>query len=335
VRLGVSTDLSSVRGLVWDCWFPTGPAAPPGLPEHVFFLHAESRWLPTERNSHARLGHAVRTSSGLWLPDEQPVLTPRPDGFDQTIWSGSVLSLDDDWHLLLYTGCTLDDPAVPYVQRVGLAVCSDPSMEHWVRYADPVLVPGAPYSTYEGDGAGHIFRDPYLFVGPDSRVYAAFSARLAESPPPFNACIGLAVATNDQFTEWQFLPPLADGTAEYSEMEVPQVIEHDGKWYIFFTVHARHYAQQLARQLGEATGGLHCFVADAFGEPAAPANADGLVWDHEWIRAPRLFGVPSNDTYAAQGWRDGELTNRDFIGGLGPLMSVTLAGREVTARLYG
>jgi levansucrase len=336
VQPGASSDLSSAYGHVWDPVFPMGPAAPEGLPEHVFFLTADSNLDPAERHHYSSLGHATRIPNGLWQPSALPVLAPRSKNFDQAIWGAGVLSLATNRHILLYTGRSMSNPALPYIQRIGLATSTDPSMERWVQRNQPVLAPGAPYSTYNGNdtrGAGPIFRDPYPFVGPDGDIHVAFSARLAGRGTPYNACIGHAVATDESFTRWRLLPPLADGTGMYGEMEVPQVVLHNGRYYVFFTVHASHYNPSWTDVVGFASNGLHCFVANTLDGPSIPANGAGVVRNDEFNRGPRLFGKPDGDVYLAQGWRDGEGTSRGFVGGLSQMLRVTLEGYDVYAEL--
>ena len=315
-----SVDLRHTR--LWDPWFPTGPAA---STDHVFYLYT-----PPE------VGHAVRNRLGLWIPDEQPVLAGKDDdAFDAVIWTGSVLSRRPDEHAMLYTGRALTNPNGLYAQRIGLARSTDPDMRHWDKHPTPVLVPSGPYYCTRDDtdqpGGGPIWRDPYLFIGIDGRTYAAFAARTADTSTPYNACIGWAVATNDELTQWEYLAPLVDGTHHYSEMEVPQVVLHGNLCYVFFTVHARCYNPAWADEVGGKPNGLHCYVTSCLGVPGTPANNSGSVLDESLVRGLRLIGPPHGDTYTAQGWLDGEGTLTGFIGGLSGRYSVTLDGLRVTA----
>ena len=317
-------------GLTWDPWFPVGQAAPQG---HVFYLQASSTLPSPERHAHSSIGHAVYTD-GQWVADERPVIPQgAPGSFDEAVWTGSVLSLAPNNHIMLYTGRSMLSPDHQYVQRIGLAKSSDPSMRKWHKHAVPVLVSGGPYSALDRDDSqiGPIWRDPYLFFGEDRRVYAAIAARLTNPTHAYTACVGLVRATDNGFTRWEYLPPLAICDNRYGEMEVPQVIKHGDLYYIFFTVHSRHYNPEWAAEIGGARSGLHCYITDQLGTPPVPANGTGSVLDDKFVRGLRLIGAPDGNSFKAIGWLDGEETPQGFVGGLSDTYTITLSGLRVHA----
>lgn len=315
--------------LTWDPWFPEGDAAPKG---HIFYLQADPILPSRERHAHSSIGHAVYAGDGQWVADEHPVIPHGARGsFDEAVWTGSVFSLAPDDHVMLFTGRSTIDLEHQYVQRIGLARSNDPNLRVWRKHDRPVLRPGGPYSTLDRDDSQPIWRDPYLFIGEDGRVYAAIAARLAGATSPYSACIGLAQASTYSFTRWKYLPPLVVSDFRYGEMEVPQVVRHDGRYYIFFTVHAGHYNPAWAAEIGGPRNGLHCYVTDQLGNPPVPVNNTGSVLDDTFVRGLRLIGPPDGNTFKAIGWQDGEDTLQGFVGGLSNTYNVTLEGLNVRA----
>ncbi|HSW81199.1 MAG TPA: glycoside hydrolase family 68 protein [Candidatus Saccharimonas sp.] len=311
---------------VWDVVFPSGPGAL-ATPQHAFYLQADRSVAPGERHFYSSLGHAKRTYDG-WVSDSAAALSGRPSNFDQAIWGVGVLSLTLTNHLLFYTGLHYTGEYL-WQQRIGLARSTNADLRDWQRLEAPILQPAPPYRMAEKDecGFGPIFRDPAPFIGDDGRLHVAFAARLADVPAPHNACIGHAVAINDELTDWAMLPPLVDGSDRYSEMEVPQVIRHGGLWYVFFTVHAMHYNLGWAEKVGDARPGLHCYVGPTLNDCRVPVNNHGNVWPSTVLRGPRLFGNPSGNRFKAQGWVDS--MDIPGAGGLSAVIMLDLNGDNV------
>jgi len=320
---------------IWDNIFPVGPGAATDLPEHVFFLQS-SRWVSSElRHFSSQLGHATRDENGEWIV-QKPALTGHWNHFSQAIWGSGIYSLSPTNHLLFYTGLHCSDAAEPWRQRIGLARSRSAELCDWQRVTDePILSPAWPYRTIEADecGFGPIFRDPYPFVDDDGRLHVAFAARLADVAAPYNACIGHAVAKNDEFTEWELLPPLVSGEGRYSEMEVPQVIKHNDAWYVTFTVHLMHYSTTWAQKIGGGRPGLHCYVGATLETCSLPANRYGSVLYSRGLRGPRVFGQPAGNVFMAQGWMD-DIFDPD-IKGLSPLIKLKFEADEVRVPTIG
>lgn len=323
----------TATGRTWDVWFPQGAT---DSAQHMFYLQADSSLPADQRHAHSSIGHAVYDSrKGLWVADALPAIPQgTPGSFDQAVWTGSVLSFAHNRHIMLYTGRSILGPNHQYVQRIGLATSSDPNMAKWAKHGAAVLASSWPYSTRDRDDshAGPIWRDPYLFVGQNRQTYAAVAARHSGARHAYSACIGLVRATDDSFAEWEHLPLLVDGAERYGEMEVPQVIWHNGLYYIFFTVHARHYNPVWAKTIGGARNGLHCYVTGSLNELAMPVNGTGSVLDDAFVRGLRLIGPPNGNTFKAIGWLDGEDTPQGFVGGPSNTYTITLDGLKVYAK---
>lgn len=319
----------------WDVWFPTGIN---GLcdPSHMFHLQAPRSLKPNERHWRSTVGHAV-LNGNRWARSDTSALTPDELGnFDSTgIWTGGMTSLPPGYEfpeIMLYTGVQRTNRPT---QNIGLAHTKDIGLHRWSKFRFPVIVPSAPYCSESVPEP--IFRDPFPFFGPDNELYVAFAARLANAPYPYNACIGLAVANDTSLTQWQLLPPLVDGTGKFKEMEVPQVVNFEGKWYTFFTVHDTHYSQDWLRKAGFASNGLHCYVSSRLFAESAPANqGHGGVWDEKFTRGLRLLSrhpykegpiIPGK--FPALGWNDGE-RDGDFKGGISDVFTVIISDDTVS-----
>lgn len=56
------------------------------------------------------------------------------------------------------------------------------------------------------------------------------------------ANVGLAVATNENLTQWKFLPPILSANCVNDQTERPQIYIKDGKYYLFTISHRPTYA---------------------------------------------------------------------------------------------
>lgn len=149
-----------------------------------------------------------------------------------------------------------------------------------------------------------------------------------QSSHVYNGCIG--VATSDNLTSWQLQPPLL-APGRYDEMEVPQMIVHKGRYYLFFSTWKEQYEPVWGKKVGKHTG-LHCYVSDSLQKPFTPVNHSGVVLDLD----DRLYDIQlveqlsGSDRYRAIGWLN--LDERgQFIGQLSASFTITIRDGSVTA----
>lgn len=307
----------------WDFWI-----ARDGETYHLFFLKApKSLGDPDQRHWHARVGHAVSGDLHAWevLPD---ALGPGPDGAwdDQATWTGSVLRAEGRWNLF-YTG--IGHPEGGAHQRIGLATSDD--LLTWDKVEEPVLVLDPEH--YEGGVEGWPFvdwRDPWVYWSPQDEEYRMlFTARAPGGAVDERGVIGQARSTD--LRTWQTLPP-AVAPREFAHLEVPQLFEAEGRWYLAYSVYAHaHSASRKATVPAET--GTHYFVSDS---PSGPWRSPGAAF---------FCGDARGELYAGRFERDpdGDLVflaflqavgSEDFVGGLSDPMPVTVEpdGRLVLHR---
>ena len=245
---------------IWDFWL-----AIHGGRYHLFHLQAP-RALPDPEMRHglAVVGHAVSRDLFHW-EDRGVVLKPGAPGEwdDRAIWTGSVIEKGGTFYML-YTGTNLAENGK--IQRIGLALSGD--LCHWEKHPDnPVLE--ADLSVYEGLEASPFgelaWRDPWLLRYRDTYIAFITARRKGEG------CI--ATAVSDDLVHWEIGPPL-DVPGEFAQMEVPQVISHDGSFYLLFSVEAGWIGAAVHPKV---TGTFYAVAADLFGPYSSPRL---LLGDH-------------------------------------------------------
>ena len=246
---------------LWDFWL-----ARDGAEHHLFYLQApRSLGREVMRHCNATVGHAVSRDLRDWKvrPD---AVAPGPAGAwdDRAVWTGSVIAYDGRWWML-YTGVAAADDGL--IQRIGLAVSDD--LEHWERHpANPVLE--ADPRWYEQGLPAHwhdqAWRDPYLLCHPDTGEFHAFISARASSGPVRGRGV-IAHARSADLEHWQVLPPVAGQCARYGQLELPQVVEVDGRWVLLFSRSIEYDDACNA----DATTGTHLLMSD---DPLGPYDCD-------------------------------------------------------------
>ncbi|HKX73745.1 MAG TPA: glycoside hydrolase family 68 protein [Candidatus Saccharimonadales bacterium] len=308
---------------LWDPWFIKGKDGT----WHMFHLMASSEGDPDARHDKAFIGHSVSRDLRLWqqLP---PALVPGVQGSwdDLALWTGSCFRHNDGSHYLFYTGRQAGRDRL--LQRIGVAKATDSTLTTWEKHLTPVMSASSRYdtaSTMNPLGKVPAWRDPFVFVDPISgQVYAAITAREYCPSRVYNGCIALARATSADLTQWELLAPLLS-PKRYDEMEVPQLVAHDGLWYLFFLTAAELYEPAWAAANGRSHG-LHCYVASDLMGPYRPVNkGTGAVLNDPLTLGLRLL-EPLGDGYLTLGW-----TPEPSVA-LGRPHMIVLNGDEVTAR---
>jgi len=248
---------------VWDFWF-----ARDGADIHIFYLQAD-RALKEEslRHWHVSIGHAVSQNLSEWtiLPDAlRPSPMPEDEGaepFDSyTTWTGSIIRQNGLWYLF-YTGGKRSEQGL--VQRVGLATSSD--LTAWTKHPDNPLIVADPQRYELLDlSAWHdqTWRDPFIFRDPQTRQFHAYiTARIKDGEADARGVIGHA--RSDDLIHWEILPPLTE-PGEFGHMEVPQMVEMGGRYYLLFCVGRGQYSAARKSRAGiQLQTGTHYLVADS------------------------------------------------------------------------
>jgi beta-fructofuranosidase len=226
---------------LWDFWF-----AHDGDDVHVFYLQAP-RGLgdPDLRHHHATIGHAVSRDLRRWEVLPEALGPGSPGAFDDlATWTGSVIRHDGSW-LLFYTGIARAESGA--VQRVGLARSGD--LVTWER--EGVLLEADPRWYEPRD-----WRDPWVeWDGENGRWEMLVCARANAGPADGRGVIGHA--WSHDLRTWRAGPPLSP-PGEFSQLEVPQLVQLGGAWRILFcATRDDHSEVRLARPGVVAEWGTH------------------------------------------------------------------------------
>lgn len=245
---------------IWDSWY-----AREGDLWHAFFLQApKSLGDPDLRHWNVSVGHATSRDLRAWdhlgtcfRPSEDEAWD------DYTTWTGSVVRDGDGlWHLF-YTGARRDEEGLK--QRIGHATGRD--LHGWERVgAGPCLDLAPEAALYEelrlGFWHDRAFRDPWVMRDPEGEGWLMFfTARVPGIAEP-NAGGAIGFATSPDLCDWTLQPPVFSGG--FGQLEVPQVIRLDGRWFCLFCTSAQHFSKDQAEATpGGPVTGTHYLVGES------------------------------------------------------------------------
>lgn len=257
---------------VWDFWFAQDKSD-----IHIFYLQAP-RAIGEEslRHWNVSIGHAVSQDLVHWetLPD---ALIPSNEfrAWDNyTTWTGSIIKHAGVWYMF-YTGTNREEKGK--IQRIGMATSKD--LIHWERHLPGALIEPDPqwYETLNFDlWHEQTWRDPWVFEH-GGKFHAFITARSNIGEKYARGVIGYAVSSD--LISWEVRPPVTK-PGDFSFMEVPQLVEINARWYLFFSVTDENYSlARLARPEIKQHTGTHYLVADHPLGPFSYLTNDFLVGD--------------------------------------------------------
>lgn len=317
---------------VWDYWIVRD-----GADYHLFFLNApRSIGDPDLRHWNVSIGHAVSQDLVHW--QELPTALSPSEGpafDDYTTWTGSVIRRPDGRWMLFYTGTCRAENGLK--QRIGAAVSDD--LVTFTRLPEnPLLdVDTRWYEVLEA-GLWHdqAWRDPWIFRVPgDDLWHMAFTARGLEGPAFGRGVVGHA--TSPDLVSWTVQPPIA-APGLYGQMEVPQIFERGGRWYMLFCLAHEHMEPGYVAtgRPGVVTGTHYLMADDPLGPWRLPEDRF-LVGDPVGrLYAGRITEAPDG-ALVFMGFENLDAEGR-FVGGLSDPLPVTILddGRlRVDGRRYG
>lgn len=303
---------------LWDFWLVSPQEWKSDSLYHLFYLQAPRTLVDSNlRHGMATVGHAVSHDLRKWVYRGTVLEAGLPGSWDdRAIWTGSVTILDGVAYMF-YTALSLAEKAP--VQRIGLALSTD--LQHWERYpANPLLEVNTKW--YEQQETerwhGQAWRDPYIVYSPEERVYYMFlTARVNAGPPDERGVIGLARSTD--LLSWEVLPPVSM-PGYFVEMEVPQVVPLNGRYYLLFST-GKHAATRLSGTGSTNWSGTHYLVASTLTGPYLPLTDEPLVADTAgtYYAGKLITGMEGELNFMA--WRQWD-EKGNFCGGLSDIATV-------------
>ena len=280
---------------IWDFWLVTD-----GDLHHVFYLQAQkSLGDPELRHRNVSIGHATSTDLSTWTPVADALGPGDAGAFDDSsTWTGSIMRHAGRW-AMLYTGTSNAEQGL--VQRIGLA--SSPDLVVWSR-DDRAVLSADPrfYETLDrADWFDEAWRDPWMFVDPDDgQVHVFLTARANAGDRYERGVVGHA--RSDDLHTWEVLEPLDIAATGFGQLEVPQLFELDGRWYLLFCSDVPTQSPER-RAAGPGTGTYYLVGESRYGpfemigdgalsvDPIGSSyagrvvpTADGTFWFLDWDR---------------------------------------------------
>lgn len=286
---------------LWDFWLVSPHEwSDASALYHLYYLQApRALGNPSLRHGMATVGHAVSRDLRQWEHRGTVLEAGQPGSWDdRSIWTGSVI-IKSDRAYMFYTGLSRSERAP--IQRIGLAVSTD--LVHWERHPDnPLLEVDTRW--YEAQDTerwdAQTWRDPYVVYAQDEGAYYMFlSARVNTGPYDGRGVIGLARSTD--LITWEILPPVS-APGDFTEMEVPQVVPLNGRYYLLFCA-TRHAAARLSHAGATNWAGTHYLVADRLTGPYRLLTDEPLIADATGTYYAGKLVQDSTGTLSFMAWR--------------------------------
>ena len=311
--------------VLWDTCFIKGSAGD----YHAFYLQCAPTKRPENRHStRISIGHAVSRDLHAWQELPAAIVPGAPGAWDDLcIWNSCVYEKAG----IYYQFYTARNSAAEnyWIQRIGVVTSRD--LTNWRKHPDnPLLEADAALyevkNTKNSLGKIGAWRDPCVFEdSAGGGYYMTISARLKGQGEAYNGC--LALAQSADLIHWNVKPPiLAPGV--FDEMEASQVVQHRGRFYIFFSVCWPTLFRKDWQKRHGSRPGLYCYTAEHLCDPFEPVNECG------WIDVgdPSLYAVRlierEGDIFTALGFVNYD-ERGNFIGRLSSPLRLCIAGREI------
>lgn len=210
---------------MWDTWYlaHNGTA-------HVIYLQRLSPDSTRDPVTADWLGHATSTDLIHWQEHDLALGPGLPGSNDEMQpWTGCLVEHQGMFYLYYTMRSTISSG---FGQRIGLA--TSPDMEHWTRYpGNPVIEPDPRwYISHENPLPRYVLdcRDLLVLPNPDRAGWIGFYAARVPAQEAAETAV-IAAVRSDDLLHWEHLPP-AFAPQKYACIEVPDVFELDGKWYM-------------------------------------------------------------------------------------------------------
>ncbi|MHB1152743.1 MAG: glycoside hydrolase family protein [Eubacteriales bacterium] len=213
----------------WDTWYCKKKDTEE---VHAFYLQGLRPGSTRSRYDADCLGHAVSYNLLDW-EEFPPVITPEPIGKtgDLTNWTGSTIEHEGKYYMFYSIRSSASQGKE---QLIGLAVSDD--MYNWTKYENnPIITPDPRwYNTTQNYSINKIVdcRD-LMVVKHDLKAgyFGVFATRIPTEELPEGAVF--AGAYSEDLKSWEQTPPVLQSKEnQYSIVEMPDLFQFEGKWYL-------------------------------------------------------------------------------------------------------
>lgn len=329
---------------LWDSWplaREDGSTAEIAGRQFWFFLSAPQFPDPGQRHDAARLRMASLGSDG-WRDHGQ--VLPEGSSPGTREWAGSAVLHDDGVSVTLFFTAAGRRGEKPSFEQRLFAVSGklDPDGPgQWAEPAEFIRADGECYvvaAEAEGKpGLIKAFRDPAWFRDPQTgQRHVLFTGSAGWSDDDYNGLIGLATLGGDG--SWHLENPLVEAVGVNNELERPNVIVRDGRYYLFWSTQRRTFKPGTPN----GPNGLYGMVADSLRGPWRAVNGDGLIagnpaqepnQGYSWWVTGEGHVWSFVDHWGMQGRsfdQHPELLRKQFGGTPAPVFSLAFNGDRVT-----
>ena len=255
---------------MWDAW---------GIEHngrmHLFHLQFLSPHTKRTQQEADHLGYAVSSDLIRW-EEQPPALSPGAAGEadDMQPWTGTVWK-EGERYYLYYTMRSTRDQARG--QRIGVAFSED--LKDWRRYeGNPVIEPDPRwYVSHQRPLPSGVVdcRDLIVVKPPDAPGWLGFYAARTHGEELGEGAV-IALVRSDDLLHWEHLPP-AFVAAGYACVEVPEVFELGGRWYMTCLTSHIYGNRGIYREDGIVSGTIYA-VADRPEGPYRECPSDHLLF---------------------------------------------------------
>ncbi|MHB1946612.1 MAG: glycoside hydrolase family protein [Gammaproteobacteria bacterium] len=222
---------------LWDFWYHYDKNE---TIFHVLYLNADKKFVEkNQHHFHANVGYATTSDFEFFDWISTNIFSVKNDAWnDISIWSGDLIKVNNLYFLFFTFRNLLEDKLI---QHIGLAYSQN--LLEWTRVNNFILSADSKFyenKTIIKEETIQAWRDPFLYMGYDNKLYMLIAAKSKSFPINKKGCIALLRAKNKSLLEWENLGPIYS-PGFFSETELPQIYQdNDGGFRLFFNCWDRY-----------------------------------------------------------------------------------------------
>jgi levansucrase len=271
---------------VWDTWpVLTRDNQPARINGYYMLvsLTAPDSVLPGKRHDIAQYRYMISTDGENWR--DMGYLFEEGAALGSRQWAGSTIYDPGTRRLTVFYTATGErgEAQLSYTQRMAMSTATLTQENTTVRFASwtphrVILTPDLRYYAQstgtDSEGIVFAFRDPSYFRDPATgRSYITFTGRIHDAADQtYNGNIGVAIARNEDLTDWELMKPIIAAPNVNAELERPIVTFLNGRYYIVISTHTFTFKPPLT-----GPEGMYGWTATSLFGPWEPMNGSALM----------------------------------------------------------